>query len=198
MSAFSGAQEILDAQLEPGKPVEEKLATAYPERDDHNKTSNTDGNYDDLASKYNPGHGHTGAAGDGPQIKTAGIDDGGIWKSEYIADDAATSGKINNLGVPERALASRACPEPKMDGDSSTGMLFDKDVDSGDILYDPETDETKEYIYTHSQGQYMIPVNLRGFEWVVIDITPNVIKCGPRGRNAATGSFTWRAIFDVL
>lgn len=169
MSAFSGTEVILDAQLAPGEPVEEELVEALPARDDHVKTGNADGNFDDLFAAYNPGHGHTGAAGDGPQIKTAGIDDDGIWKAEYIADDACTSGKIATGGVNNNALASGAVPEEKMNGDAITGMAHTVGIDSGVQTYDPFTGTGLTWTSPVSASYPLVVANPSGYAWAVYD-----------------------------
>lgn len=197
MSAFSGTEVILDAQLAPGEPVEEELVEALPERDDHVKAGNADGNFDALFAAYNPGHGHTGAAGDGPQIKTAGIDDDGIWKAEYIDDDACTSGKIATGGVNENALASGAVPEEKMDGDATTGMAHTVGVDSGVLAYDGELDEVKSWTYTHSAGYPLVVANPGGYSWCIIETTANSITFGVSPR-VGSGSFSWQVVCDLV
>lgn len=173
MSAFSGTEVVTDAQLAPGEPVEEELVEALPERDDHVKTGNADGNFDALFAAYNPGHGHTGAAGDGPQIKTDGIANGGIWKAEYIDDDACTSGKLATGGVNNNALASGAVREQEMDGDATTGMAHTVGIDSGVQTYDPFTGANQTWTCPVSAAYPMVVANPGGYAWVVYDTPAN-------------------------
>jgi hypothetical protein len=195
MPAFT---TIPDEWIDPDSPVKQELLEAEADRDDFLKTTNPDGSADTLRAAYDMGHTHDGSTGQGNPIPAAGIDSGGVWKPEHVADGACIARTIASTTMGTTNFAAQAVTADQMTGDATTGMLRDKGVAAGPFFYDA-TDVTLGdppiQTVSHSAGLKGVVVNVRTPGWFVFEMGPGSMRVAPT--NTGTSN-TWSVECDII
>ena len=114
---------IADGPLAPDKPADTTLFTELADNDAWNKTAATASAEFFTETAYGtPGHTHTGAAGQGAQIPTAGMQSvtageaGAINAADMFAAGAVTNAKIASNTINGKNFADGAITNAKLSG----------------------------------------------------------------------------------
>lgn len=159
---------VSNGQMDTGSPVDETLLAELVERDNWNESGNSSGNAAGILAVYVSGHTHDGTSGQGQQIDTAGIADGGINQTSHFADDAVDNDALANNTLGSTKFADGSVTPAKMSGTMGNSTRF-----SG-----TGTSPTQESI-AHGLGRIPVVVNIGSPEFIIIDTTNTHVIVGP-------------------
>jgi hypothetical protein len=127
---------LSNAQIDTDSPLDEAvMKTGLRDRDEWLWSTATAAGIDPNVLAFVAqmlSHGHTGAAGDGAQIPTAGIAANAVNDSAMIGANAVTAGKIASNTMDTADIANGACTEPKLHGTQGEHLTSSSTFNVGD------------------------------------------------------------------
>lgn len=175
---------ISDARVTTGAAVDQDLLEDLVERDEWNQSGNTSGNAAFFEAAYNTGHTHDGTSGQGANIDTAGIADGGVNQVDQIPSGAVTSAKVASNTMGTSNFGTGSVTPDKMSGTmGGTGYSGSSTSESGVSV-------------GHALGRKPVPVNIGSGDFIVESVGTSSVTVRKNLRTIAFGD-PWNYAFDL-
>lgn len=159
---------ITNSQVDTDSPADTTLLNNLKNRDDWNESGNSSGNAAFFVAAYNSGHSHDGTSGEGAQIPTAGIADGGVNQTNHFADDAVDNSALAATTLGTTKFQDGAVTPAKMSGTMGNSTRF---TGSG-------TSPTNQTV-AHGLGRRPVVCNIGSPEFIIISTDSTNVVVGP-------------------
>lgn len=175
---------ISDARVQTDAALDQDLMEDLVERDEWNQSGNASGSASHLEGLYNTGHSHDGTSGEGAQIPTAGIADGGVNLSDQIPNGDVTNAKVASSTMNTTNFDDGAVTPAKMSGTM------------GGSGYSGSSTSEMGVSVGHSLGRKPVPCNIRSGDFVVESVSSSSVTVRKNSRTIGFGA-TWNYDFDL-